>query len=111
LAAFATKETKRMENILLISTIYNSEPKQPAGKRLRRCKIQTLSARINTVKAGQDFIVTVALYAGRTRVAGDLMHVKDCPNPERAWLVGYYRAQVLAEDYPPNTRLYIANPN
>jgi hypothetical protein len=82
---------------------------QPPGKRLRRCKIQILSASITTAKAGQDFIVTVALYAGRTRVAGDLLHLKDCPNPERAWLAGYYRAQVLAEDYPPNTRLYIAN--
>jgi hypothetical protein len=79
------------------------------GKRLRRCKIQTLSALIATGKAEQGFMVTVSLYADRIRVAGDLLHIKDCPNAERAWLEGYYRAQVLAEDFPLDTRLYIVN--
>jgi hypothetical protein len=98
-----------MDILAQLPVFINNPIKQPSGKRLRRCKIQILSARITTAKAGQDFIVTVALYAGRTRVAGDLLHLKDCPNPERAWLAGYYRAQALAEGYPLETRLYIAN--
>lgn len=87
----------------------NNSFKQPPGKRQLQRKRQTLSATISTAKAGQGFIVTVALYAGRTHIAADLLRVKDCPNAERAWLAGYYRIQSLADDYPFDTQLYIEN--
>jgi hypothetical protein len=108
--AFATKEPKNMEILSQNSSTFNSQFKQPqSGKRLRRHKIQTLSALITTSKTEQGFIISVTLYAGRTRVAGDLLHVKDCQSPERAWLEGYYRAQAIVEGFPGDLRLYITN--